>query len=59
LNPKKTLFFLHEGKLLGHIISEEWIKIDPKRIKGILQISHIISIKELQYFIGNINFLRR
>ena len=40
LNPKKTLFGLQEGKLLGHIISEEGIKIDPKRIEAILQISH-------------------
>ena len=59
LNPKKTLFGLQEGKLLGHIISEEGIKIDPKRIEAILQISHPRNIKELQYFIGNINFLRR
>ena len=59
LNPKKTLFALQEGKLLGHIISEEGIKIDPKRIEAILQISHPRNIKELQYFIGKINFLRR
>ena len=59
LNPKKTLFGLQEVKLLGHIISEEGIKIDPKRIEGILQISHPRNIKELQYFIGKINFLRR
>ena len=59
MNPKKTLFGLQEGKLLGHIISEEGIKIDPKRIEEILQISHPRNIKELQYFIGKINFLRR
>ena len=59
LNPKKTMFGLQEGKLLGHIISEEGIKIDPKRIDGILQINHPRNIKELQYFIGKINFLRR
>ena len=59
LNPKKTLFGLEEGKLLGHIISEEGIKIDPQRIEGILQISHPRNIKELQSFIGKINFLRR
>ena len=40
LNPKKTIFGLQEGKLLGHIISEETIRIDPKRIDGILQIYH-------------------
>ena len=59
LNPKKTLFGLQEGKLLGHIISEDGIKIDPKRIEAILQISHPRNIKELQSFIGKINFLRR
>ena len=58
-NPKKTLFGLQEGKLLGHIISEEGIKIDPKRIEAILQISHPRNIKELQSFIEKINFLRR
>ena len=32
LNPKKCLFGLEEGKLLGHIISKDGIKIDPNRI---------------------------
>ena len=59
LNPKNTLFGLQEGKLLGHIISEEGIKVDPKRIYGILNISHPRNLKELQSFIGKINFLRR
>jgi hypothetical protein len=31
LNPKKILFGLEEGKLLGHIISKYGIKIDPNR----------------------------
>ena len=53
------MFGLQEGKLLGHIISEKGIKIDPKMVEGILQISHPRNIKELQYFIGKINFLRR
>ena len=30
LNPKKSLFVVKEGKLLGHIISKEGIVIDPK-----------------------------
>ena len=59
LNPKKTLFGLQEGKLLGHIIYEEGIKVDPKRIDGILKISHPRNLKELQSFIGKIKFLRR
>jgi hypothetical protein len=35
LNPKKSLFGLEEGKLLGHIISKDGIKIDPNRIEAI------------------------
>lgn len=38
---------------------EEGIKIDPSRTEGILQISNPINIKDLQYLIGKINFLRR
>jgi len=59
LNPKKSLFGLEEGKLLGHIISKYGIRIDPERIQAILQIPHPRNIKELQAFLGKINFLRR
>lgn len=59
LNPKKTLFGLEEGKLLGHIISKDGIGIDPTRIEAILQIPHPRNIIELQAFLGKINFLRR
>jgi hypothetical protein len=38
LNPKKSIFGVEEGKLLGHIISQEGIHIDPKRIKVIAQL---------------------
>lgn len=59
LNPKKSLFDLEEGKLLGHIISKDGIRIDPNRIQDILQVPHPRNIKELQAFLGKINFLRR
>jgi len=59
LNPNKIAFGLEEGKLLGHIISKEGIKIDPKRIEAILKINHPRNIKELQSFINRIKFLIR
>ena len=59
MNPKKTHFGLEEGKLLGHIISKEGIRIDPARIEAILNISHLRNIRELQAFLGKIKFLRR
>ena len=33
LNPKISHFSMAEGKLLGHIVSTEWIKIDPERVR--------------------------
>jgi hypothetical protein len=47
LNPKKSLFGLEEGKLLGHIISKDGIKIDPSRIEAIQKLEHPRNIKEL------------
>ena len=38
LNPKKSNFALEEGKLLGHMISKDGIKIDPKRVSAILKV---------------------
>jgi hypothetical protein len=35
LNPKKCLFVVTEGKLLGHVVSKEGVYIDPERIKAI------------------------
>jgi hypothetical protein len=47
LNPKKCLFGLEEGKLLGHIISKDGIRIDPSRIEAILKLEHPRNLKEL------------
>ena len=35
LNPKKSIFTILEGKLLGHIISKKGISIDPEIIEVI------------------------
>ena len=59
LNPKKSHFAMQEGKLLGHIVSKEGIKIDPKRVEAIDTINFPRNVKEIQSFLGKINFLRR
>jgi len=59
LNPKKSHFGMQEDKFLGHIISKEGIKIDPNRVEGILKIINSHSKKEVQSFLGEVNFLRR
>jgi hypothetical protein len=59
LNPNNSLFSMKEGKLLGHIVSAEGLKIDPSRVEAIKTLSLPMSKKEIQSFLGNINFLRR
>ena len=58
LNPKESNFALEEGKLRGHIISKEGIRIDPDKVKGILKVEEPRSKKEVQSFLGQVNFLR-
>jgi hypothetical protein len=50
---------MREGKLLGHIISRDGIRIDPKRIEAIDTINIPRNVKEIQSFLGRIIFLRR
>jgi hypothetical protein len=59
LNPKKYHFAMQEGKLLGHIVSREGIKIDPKRVEAIDTINIPRNKKEIQSSLGKIIFLRR
>jgi hypothetical protein len=59
LNPKKYLFSIQEGKLLGHIVSVEGVMIDSRRAEDIQALSLPRSKKKVQSFLGKINFLRR
>ena len=47
LNPKKSNFALKEGKLLGHIVSVDGVKIDPKRVEAIKNLSLPRSKKDI------------
>jgi hypothetical protein len=50
---------MKEGKLLTHIVSVEGVIIDPSRVEAIQPLSLPRSKKEVQYFLGKINFIRR
>ena len=39
LNSKKCIFRVTSGKLLGHIVSEKGIEVDPDKIKAIQKMS--------------------
>ena len=48
LNPKKSHFAVQEGRLLGHLVSADGIRIDPERVQAILNISLPRSKKDVQ-----------
>jgi len=48
---------MDEGKLIGHIISKEGIRIDPTQMEAIQKIDFPRSKKEIQSFNGKMNFL--
>lgn len=58
LNPKKSIFCVTEGKLLGHIVSKQGIRIDLQRVKAIQQLCLPVSHNNIRYFFGQINFLK-
>jgi len=59
LNLTKIIFVLTTGKLLGHIISEDGIRIDPNRVNAIQKVDLPRSRKEIQSFLGKVNFVKR
>jgi hypothetical protein len=50
---------MQDGKLLGHIVSAEGVRIDPNKVEAIQALLLPRSKKEVQSFLGKINFLRR
>ena len=59
LNPRNSNFAMKLGKLFSHIISKDGIRIDPDRTNVILKVDKPRNKKETQYFIGQVNLLRR
>ena len=40
LNPTKCTFGVKEGQFLGHIIDSTGIKVNPKKIQAVLDMTH-------------------
>ncbi|KAL6319878.1 hypothetical protein AAG906_036950 [Vitis piasezkii] len=51
LNPKKCTFGVTSGKLLGHIVNERGIEVDPKNIKVILDMPALRTRERLEAFL--------
>ena len=54
LNPKKCTFVVTSWKVLGHIVSERGIEVDPEKIKAILGMPAPRTKKEIKGFLGRL-----
>ena len=59
LNPKKCSFGVTSGKLLGHIVSERGIEVDPEKTKAILDMPAPKTEKEIRGFLGRLQYISR
>ena len=57
LNPAKCTFRAPTGKLLGFIVSKKGIEIGPIKIKAIREMPVPKTQKDMQSFLGKINFI--
>ncbi|RVW25856.1 Retrovirus-related Pol polyprotein from transposon 412 [Vitis vinifera] len=59
LNPKKCTFGVTSGKLLGHMVSERGIEVDPDKIKATLDMPASKTEKEIRGFLDRLQYISR
>jgi len=59
LNPAKCTFGVTSGKLLGFIVSQRRIEVDPDKVRAILAMPHPRTEKEVRGFLGRLNYIAR
>jgi hypothetical protein len=59
MNPLKCAFGVSARKFLGFIIHEHGIEIDPEKIEIIQKIQIPECKRDVQKFLGKVNYLRR
>ena len=57
LNPKKCTFRVTSWKLLGHMVSDRGIEVDPDKIKVILDMLVPRTKKEIRGFLGKLQYI--
>jgi len=59
LNPNKCTFGVRSGKLLGFIVSQRGIEVDPEKVKAIQVMPAPKTEKEVRGFLGRLNYIAR
>ena len=57
--PSKCFFGRKEVEYLGHIVSHEGVKVDPKKIKSMMDRSIPKTLKNLREFLGMTGYYRK
>ena len=58
LNPHKCIFYLDLGRMLGFIVSNKGIQVDPLKVEAIVNMPPPHSIRQIQILQGKSNFLQ-
>ena len=59
LNPTKCVFAVSSRKFLGFMVSQWGIKVNPDKIKAIMEIKSPETVKEVQSLTGKVATLNR
>ena len=59
LNPQKCTFRVTTEKLLGFLVSDRGIEVDPSKIKVMLEMPPPRSEKEIRSFLGRLQYISR
>ncbi|GLJ30928.1 hypothetical protein SUGI_0616090 [Cryptomeria japonica] len=59
LNPKKCVFGVIAGKLLGYIVSHRGIEVDPAKVKAIMDMPPPSNLWQLRSLQGKLQSIRR
>ncbi|XP_058772888.1 uncharacterized protein LOC131646985, partial [Vicia villosa] len=59
LNPNKCTFGVRSGKLLGFIVSQRGIEVDPDKVRAIQEMPAPKTEKQVRRFLGRLNYISR
>ena len=59
LNPLKCAFGVQAGNFLGFLVHQRGVEIDKNKARAVLEAKQPQTKKELQRFLGQVNYLRR
>jgi len=59
LNPNKCTFGVRSGKLLGFIVSQKGIEVDPDKVRAVREMPAPKTEKQVSGFLGRLNYISR